>query len=74
MIRSQLLRSVGGFAADIRYGEECDVYVRLLAQTRIRFANLSAILYIQRIHDSNKSSHSVPVTASAKHTRLNGET
>lgn len=63
MIRSQQLRSVGGFAADLRYGEECEVYVRLLAQTQIRFANLSEVLYVQRIHDSNKSSHSPPVTA-----------
>ncbi|MCY4062101.1 MAG: glycosyltransferase [Chloroflexi bacterium] len=63
MIRRLPLRMVGGFEADFRYGEECDVYVRLLSQTQIRFANLSEILYVQRIHDSNKSSHSAPVTA-----------
>ena len=63
MIRRQSLRTVGGFATDLRYGEEGDLFVRLLVKTRIRFANLSEILYMQRIHDSNKSSHSAPVAA-----------
>ncbi len=63
MIRRQPLRTVRGFAADLRYGEEADLFVRLLLQTRIRYANLPEILYVQRWHDSNKSSHSVPVAA-----------
>jgi len=63
MIRRQPLRAVGGFAPDMRHGEEADLFVRLLLQTRIRYANLSQILYIQRWHDSNTSSQSVPVAA-----------
>ena len=63
MIRRQPLQSVGGFTADLRYGEEGDLFARLIIQTRIRFANLSEILYIQRQHDSNKSRNSVPVAA-----------
>ncbi len=61
MIRHRPLRAVGGWNEGLRYGEESDLFVRLLLQTRIRFANLSEVLYIQRIHDSNKSSHSVRV-------------
>lgn len=63
MIRLQPLRAVGGFADHLRYAEESDLFVRLLVQTKIRFANLPEILYLQRIHDSNKSSHSEPVAA-----------
>ncbi|MCY4062097.1 MAG: glycosyltransferase family 2 protein [Chloroflexi bacterium] len=56
MIRSQPLRTVGGFTDGLRDGEEADLYIRLLVQTRIRFANLPEILYVQRLHDSNLSS------------------
>ena len=56
MIRPEQLRAVGGWNESLRYGEEADLFVRLLLQTRIRFANLSEILYVQRLHDSNKSS------------------
>ena len=61
MIRSQPLRTVGGFSDGLRDGkEESDLFVRLLAQTRIRFANLPENLYVQRLHESNSS----PSTAS----------
>ena len=63
MIRPEPLRTVGGFAPNLRYGEEGDLFIRLLLKTQIRFANLSEILYMQRFHDSNKSSHSAPVAA-----------
>ena len=66
MIRRQLLQAVGGFATDMRHGEEADLFTRLLLQTRIRYANLSEILYVQRWHDSNTSSQSVPVAAIQK--------
>ncbi len=56
MIRPEKLRAVGGWNESLRYGEEADLFVRLLLQTRIRYANLSEILYVQRLHDSNKSS------------------
>ena len=57
MIRSQPLRTVGGFTDGLRYGEEeSDLFVRLLVQTGMRFANLPEILYVQRLHDSNSSS------------------
>ena len=59
MIRSQPLRAVGGFTDGLRDGEEeGDLFARLLVQTRIRFANLSETLYVQRLHDSNSSSSS----------------
>jgi len=64
MIRSQPLRAVGGFTDGFRDGEEeADLFVRLLVQTRMRFANLSEILYVQRLHDSNSSSTSAPRAA-----------
>jgi len=59
MIRSQPLPTVGGFTDGLRDGEEADLYIRLLVQTRIRFANLPEILYVQRLHDSNLSSSSL---------------
>ena len=63
MIRCEPLRTVGGWNESLRYGEEADLFIRLLLQTRIRYANLPEILYVQRLHDSNKSSHSVTVAA-----------
>ena len=63
MFRPQPLRAVGGFAPELRYGEEGDLFIRLLFQAGIRYANLPEILYLQRLHDSNKSADSVPVAA-----------
>ena len=63
MFRHQPLRAVGGFAAELRYGEEEDLFIRLLLQARIRYANLPETLYLQRQHDSNKSADSEPVAA-----------
>jgi len=56
MIRREPLRAIGGFPVELRYDEEGDFFARLLIQAGMRFANIPEILYLQRQHDSNKSS------------------
>lgn len=50
MVRSVVMRAVGGYQPGRRSGEERELYWRMLWDTRTRFANLPQNLYIYRQH------------------------
>ena len=55
MIRREFLEAVGGWDEAVRHNTEKGFMASLLFYTACRFANLTEILYIQRMHDSNMS-------------------
>lgn len=57
MIRRSFLRAVEGFGASVRRCQDMEFYLRLLRNTRIKFANLPETLYVYRVHQQQKSSY-----------------
>ena len=57
MVRSAVMRSVGGYQPGRRSGEERELYWRMLWDTRKRFANLPEILYLYRQHGNSFSAN-----------------
>lgn len=57
MVRSAVMRLVGGFQPRRRSGEERELYWRMLWDTGARFANLAEILYVYRQHEQSFSAN-----------------
>jgi len=55
MIRRDFIEAIGGWNEAVRYTFERGFFASLVFKTSIRFANLTEILYIQRVHDNNTS-------------------
>ena len=55
MIRRQVLEDVGGWDEAVRHNIEKGFMASLLFYADCRFANLTEMLYIQRVHDNNTS-------------------
>ena len=53
MIRREFLESIGGWNDAVRHNHEKENFASLIFNTSIRFANLTEILYLQRVHDNN---------------------
>ncbi len=57
MVRSTIMRTIGGYQPGRRSGEERELYWRMLWDTRTRFANLNEILYFYRQHENSFSAN-----------------
>ena len=55
MIRRSFIEAIGGWNEKDIHDPQEGFYVSLLLKASIRFANLTEILYLQRVHDDNKS-------------------
>ncbi len=55
MFRRSLLAAVGNYCADYATAVDLHLYLRLLTETKTRFANTPEVLILYRLHDSNIS-------------------
>ncbi len=59
MIRREYLAAIGGWDEAVKFNVARGFFASLVFRTPIRLANLTEILYIQRVHDQNVTSQTI---------------
>ena len=55
MVRREILVSTAGYAPSIRIGPDFELFLRLVWEKRIRYANVLTTQYIYRVHEASKT-------------------
>ena len=67
MLRREFLNAVGGYELGRRMADDLELFLRLLADTPVRFANLPEVLMLYRRHELSKSVKYLAEAQSMRH-------